>query len=73
VPAPPWHYVGDFLVLEYWAEPDAVAAVLPPGLEPHPDPAAQAALVRRLAVLLRLRGRSWTTLFEASIGSSSSS
>jgi len=44
VPAPPWHYVGDFLVLEYWAEPDAVAAVLPPGLEPHPDPGRAAAL-----------------------------
>ena len=26
VPAPPWHYVGDFLVIEYWADPDAVAA-----------------------------------------------
>src|SRR5918994_1198139 len=37
VPAPPWHYVGDFIVLEYWADPDAVRAVLPPGLEPHPD------------------------------------
>jgi acetoacetate decarboxylase len=37
VPAPPWHYAGDFLVLEYWADPDAVAAVLPPGLEPLPD------------------------------------
>ena len=35
MPAPPWHYVGDFLVIEYWADPDAVAAVLPPGLEPH--------------------------------------
>jgi acetoacetate decarboxylase len=44
VPAPPWHYVGDFLVLEYWADPDAVAAVLPPGLEPHPDPGRAAAL-----------------------------
>ena len=44
VPAPPWHYVGDFLVLEYWAEPDAVAAVLPPGLDPHPDPGRCAAL-----------------------------
>ena len=30
VPAPPWHYVGDFLVIEYWAEPAAVEAV-PPG------------------------------------------
>ena len=37
IPAPPWHYVGDFLVIEYWAEPDAVAAVLPPGLEPYAD------------------------------------
>ena len=37
VPPPPWHYVGDFLVLEYWADPAAVAAVLPAGLEPHPE------------------------------------
>jgi hypothetical protein len=37
VPRPPWHYVGDFLVLEYWADPDAVAALLPPGLEPFAD------------------------------------
>jgi acetoacetate decarboxylase len=37
VPPPPWHYAGDFLVLEYWADPDAVAAVLPPGLEPYGD------------------------------------
>jgi hypothetical protein len=45
VPAPPWHYVGDFLVLEYWADPDAVAAVLPPGVEPYPgDPGRAAAL-----------------------------
>jgi hypothetical protein len=44
VPAPPWHYVGDFLVLEYWAAPEAVEAVLPPGLEPHPDPGRCAAL-----------------------------
>jgi acetoacetate decarboxylase len=44
VPAPPWHYVGDFLVIEYWAEPAAVEAVLPPGLEPHPDPGRCAGL-----------------------------
>jgi acetoacetate decarboxylase len=37
VPRPPWHYVGDFLVLEFWADPAGVAAVLPPGLEPYPD------------------------------------
>jgi len=44
VPAPPWHYVGDFLVIEYWAAPQAVQAVLPPGLQPHPDPGRSAAL-----------------------------
>lgn len=45
VPAPPWHYVGDFLVIDYWADPAAVAAVLPPGLEPAPeDPGKCAAL-----------------------------
>jgi acetoacetate decarboxylase len=43
VPPPPWHYVGDFLVLEYWADPDAVAAVLPPGLEPSVDDPGRAA------------------------------
>jgi acetoacetate decarboxylase len=37
IPSPPWHYIGDFLVIEYWADPDAVAAVLPPGLEPYAD------------------------------------
>jgi acetoacetate decarboxylase len=45
VPAPPWHYVGDFLLIEYWADPDAVAAVLPEGLEPYAeDPGRAAAL-----------------------------
>jgi len=43
IPAPPWHYVGDFLVIEYWADPDAVAAVLPPGLEPFADDPGRAA------------------------------
>jgi len=45
VPLPPWHYVGDFLVLEYWADSEAVAAVLPQGLEPFAeDPGRAAAL-----------------------------
>jgi len=45
VPRPPWHYVGDFLVIEFWADPDAVRVVLPAGLEPHPtDPGRAAAL-----------------------------
>lgn len=43
VPPPPWHYVGDFLVIDYWADPEAVAAVLPEGLEPHPDGAGRCA------------------------------
>ena len=37
VPPPPWHYVGSFLVVDYWADPDAVTSVLPEGLDPHPD------------------------------------
>ena len=44
VPAPPWHYVGDMLVVEYWAEPGAAAAVLPKPLEPHPDGGRAAAM-----------------------------
>jgi acetoacetate decarboxylase len=36
-PHPPWHYVGDLLVIEFWAQPKAVADVLSPGLEPDPD------------------------------------
>ena len=44
VPAPPWHYVGDFLVIEYWAAPDGGRGGAAPGLEPHPDPGRSAAL-----------------------------
>jgi acetoacetate decarboxylase len=45
VPMPPWHYAGDFLVIEYWADPQAVADVLPRGLEPFAeDPGRAAAL-----------------------------
>jgi acetoacetate decarboxylase len=45
VPAPPWHYAGDFLVIEYWADPAAVAAVLPEGLDPFAeDPGRATAL-----------------------------
>lgn len=32
-PMPPWHYVGTCLAIAYEAEPDAVRAFLPPGLE----------------------------------------
>jgi acetoacetate decarboxylase len=33
-PPPPWYYSADFLNIEFWAAPEAVAAVLPPGLDP---------------------------------------
>jgi acetoacetate decarboxylase len=35
VPSPPWHYVGDLMVIEYWADPPAVRAGTP-GPDPHP-------------------------------------
>ncbi len=36
-PAPPWHYAGSGLVIDTMARPEAVAAVLPPGLTPDPE------------------------------------
>jgi acetoacetate decarboxylase len=33
-PRPPWYYSADFLAIEFWAEPSAVAALLPAGLDP---------------------------------------
>jgi acetoacetate decarboxylase len=44
VPSPPWHYVADFLVVDFWADPEAAVSLLPPGLEPHPDPGRCAAV-----------------------------
>jgi len=32
-PPPPWYYSSDFLNIEFWADPSAIAAVLPPGLD----------------------------------------
>ena len=29
---PPWHYSSDCIAVEYWANPDAIQALLPPGL-----------------------------------------
>lgn len=37
VPPPPWHYVGDFLVVDFHADPEVAASLLPEGLDPHPD------------------------------------
>lgn len=44
VPAPPWHYVGDFLVIDFHADPEAAVSLLPEGIAPHPDP-GRAAIV----------------------------
>ncbi|MET7466945.1 acetoacetate decarboxylase family protein [Nonomuraea sp. NPDC005501] len=37
VPAPPWHYAGDVIGVEFWTSPEAAAATLPPGLTPDPS------------------------------------
>src|ERR1700745_2297065 len=29
---PPWHYSSDCIAIEYWTDPKAVAALLPPGV-----------------------------------------
>jgi acetoacetate decarboxylase len=44
VPPPPWHYAGDFLIVEYRTNPENVMALLPPELEPAADPGAVAAI-----------------------------
>jgi acetoacetate decarboxylase len=31
---PPWHYSSDCIAIEYWTNPAAIAALLPPGLAP---------------------------------------
>jgi len=36
-PPPPWYYSADYLDIEFWADPSAVAAVLPAGLDPDPS------------------------------------
>jgi acetoacetate decarboxylase len=43
VPPPPWHYSGDVLTIEYRTDPERVAALLPPAVEPaDEDPGAVA-------------------------------
>jgi enduracididine biosynthesis enzyme MppR len=44
VPPPPWHYSGDFLIVEYEADAEAVRAFLPPELEPGDDLGRAAAI-----------------------------
>lgn len=43
IPAPPWHYSGDLLTVEYRTDPARVAELLPPPLSPaEEDPGAVA-------------------------------
>jgi len=44
VPSPPWHYVADFLVVDFTADAEAAVSLLPEGLEPHPEPGRCAAV-----------------------------
>ena len=45
MPPPPWHYSGDVLTLEYRTDPDNVAALLPPGVDPAPEDPGAVALI----------------------------
>ena len=45
VPAPPWHYSGDMLTVEYRTDPDRVAELLPDSLEPAPDDPGAVAMI----------------------------
>ena len=36
-PPPPWHYSGDVIGVEYWADPRSTAAFLPEGLVADPE------------------------------------
>ncbi len=44
VPPPPWHYSGDFLIVEFRTDPEAARALLPPELEPGDDLGSAAAI-----------------------------
>jgi len=37
VTPPPWHYSSDCIAIEYWANQDAIQALLPPGLSADPQ------------------------------------
>lgn len=45
IPAPPWHYSGEMLTVEYRTDPSRVRELLPDGIDPHPeDPGAVAVI-----------------------------
>jgi hypothetical protein len=39
---PPWHYSSDCTAIEYWADSQAIAGLLPPGLTPDKKSAGRA-------------------------------
>ena len=41
-PAPPWHYAGDLVGVEFWTDPAAAEATLPEGLSPDPKSSGRA-------------------------------
>ena len=45
IPAPPWHYSGDVMTIEYRTDPDRVAALLPVGIEPAEEEPGAVAIV----------------------------
>ncbi len=45
IPPPPWHYSGDVLTVEYRADPAAVAALLPDGVDPAEDEPGAVAVI----------------------------
>lgn len=45
VPAPPWHYAGDVVGVEFWTDAAATAATLPSGLSPDPESGGHAVLM----------------------------
>jgi acetoacetate decarboxylase len=45
LPAPPWHYSGNLLTVEYRTDPARVAELLPPPLAPAPDDPGAVALI----------------------------
>jgi len=42
IPPPPWHYSSECMAIEYWTDPAAAAAVLPPGMSPDANAAGRA-------------------------------
>ncbi|MEV7771725.1 enduracididine biosynthesis enzyme MppR [Kitasatospora sp. NPDC086791] len=44
ITAPPWHFTGEVVMVDYRVDPDAAAAFLPPGLTPGRDAGAAAAV-----------------------------